>query len=292
MPNLKNPYSGRERAVRLEPVKEKGKLGEGIEGIVDVVRVSIGDSDNELSRIFARKSFKDKELGREGLDLFVNNWQELKKRGLPVVPTLRIEEGSEAPYVIMTDLTNDGKNEVVALNDFEPSPEEQKLMEASGEQRMYKYPRDYILELTNIKGIEQQLSDLLKTSVEKGVLLEHDVPFLVVDKETKEGNLVLGDLRTVFFMDVKEKDEENEVITKPVSEVHPEEIEDEGDTYIEMVNLEALSRWARFLNESLDPDNRIDLKLLDETYGSLSSDLWDRRKKIGINDPDDDGWDF
>ena len=61
------------------------------------------------------------------------------------------------------------------------------------------------LELSNPQEVNQELLEIYELLNLNSISLgNYDVPFLVVDKETKRGRIILGDLEQVSFM---EKDE-------------------------------------------------------------------------------------
>ena len=101
--------------------------------------------------------------------------------GFPVINTMRIidvPEDSEK-RLLVTDLTENGKNMVLSATTED-------------------FCKD--LELSNTQEINNELLDIYQKLNHNRVRLgRYDVPFLVVDKETKEGKIILGDLGNVRF---------------------------------------------------------------------------------------------
>ncbi|NQV90265.1 hypothetical protein HQ487_02555 [Candidatus Uhrbacteria bacterium] len=115
----------------------------------------------------------------------------LRERALPTIVTMRTENGKN--NIFMTDLTEQGKNEVVSLPDW-----------LTGKERKGKYSEtEHMVEIANIHEISESLAIIFEQSIATGCKFNFaDVFFLVVDKESKRGKVLLGDLAEIEFVDV------------------------------------------------------------------------------------------
>lgn len=171
-------------------------LGTGLsEGRVERIRVTVlGKNDRFRTIGMAEKIFDISEMPpekkQELISQIVETHQGLKERHLPTLPTMRRER--EGDSIIMTDLTQGGKNEVVSVPDW-----------AIGEKRKGKYSdTEYKVELRNVEEIEEDLASILEQTVITGCLMHlPDVFFLVVNKEEKKGEIILGDIAEIEFVD-------------------------------------------------------------------------------------------
>ncbi len=103
----------------------------------------------------------------------------------------------------MTDLTEQGKNDVVSAPDWE-----------KGDTRSGKYAEiEHQVEISNIGEVEESLATILEQSVVTGCKLNMaDAFFLVVDKESKKAKVVIADLAEVEFIDTQSLDLREELV--------------------------------------------------------------------------------
>lgn len=177
------------KIVEISRSRDAKVIGEGIyEGHVrDGVRVKMGRRIlNFAEKIFNSYHFLNKtDHPEKFLINIISTHIRLKKMGFPVINTMRIIDvpKDSEKRLLVTDLTEKGKNIVLSVNTQDV----------------------YALELSNLQEVNDDLLDLYKKLNQNWVSLGScDVPFLVIDKETKKGRIILGDLAEIRFVD-KEK---------------------------------------------------------------------------------------
>jgi len=138
-----------------------------------------------VEKVFNRDYFVNKKFEGITLKKIVENHSKLKRLGFPVVNTMRMVDTPPGYYerIIMTDLTEGGKKMV--------------LSSAS-----YLDDEPQIENISNGNEVGIQLSEIYQKLNQEGVqICHHDVFFLVIDKETRKGEIVLGDVSRVIFSD-------------------------------------------------------------------------------------------
>lgn len=177
--------------VRVERVDSLG-VGLG-EGTVDKVSVDVmSPSGRSRKMTLAEKRLYDDNPKKWREDLtrqIIQTHSKLKALGLPVVPTLRIDE-DRPDSIYMTDLTRDGKADVYSVMDWAMINERRGKLSNTGKRVL----------ISNAEQLSEQISDLYAQACAKSVrLTSTDIFFLVVDKDTEKARIILGDLSGVEF---------------------------------------------------------------------------------------------
>ncbi len=169
--NFENIH-GRISSVR---VNQKSTIREGREGdkfFVNAV-VSSDKSGRELP-MFLKNLYRGLDI-----DTAFETYRRLKKNGLPVVPTLRIDR--EARKILMTDVTENGRKKVIDVH----NPE---------------YPPGFV----NAEELKRTVFDLNNRAFENGVLLNETACAIVVDPKDNIGKIMILDLGEVYIFRSKE----------------------------------------------------------------------------------------
>lgn len=183
---------GRRTSEVILDTRYKESLGIGFrEGQVSRIHVGVyGVNERVRSIWLAEKVFNSPRLEttpEEAVIKTLKIHQSLKEKGLPVVPTMRMLE-SGGRSVFMTDLTKNGKNEVVSVLDF---------VQLYGLKGKFS-GKEIELRLSNSDEVSKQIANLYKISIDKQVIIQScDAPFLVIEKDANYGSIILGDLGTV-----------------------------------------------------------------------------------------------
>ncbi|OGD82996.1 hypothetical protein A2572_02175 [Candidatus Collierbacteria bacterium RIFOXYD1_FULL_40_9] len=212
------------KVVEISRSRNAEILGEGIyEGHVrSGVRVGIGRRIlNFAEKIFDRY---DHEYRSESIDKFlkriISTHMQLKKIEIPVINTMRIINvpEDENRRLLVTDLTENGRKIVISATTID----------------VYDS-----FELSNLVEVNNQLSDIFqKLNLNSVRLGSYDVPFLIIDKETKEGKIILGDLGNVSF-----KNKENF-----------------SQDLLEELNLKGLQKFAEEINKRFLINGELEIK--------------------------------
>jgi hypothetical protein len=187
------------RKTRVNIQRQGGdQLGKGLtEGTVNRTGITlIGEKGKTRDVHMAEKVFDHPDLTpeskKEAISKILKIHVELKAHGFPTVSTMRTEVGNEQS-IFMTDLTQNGKNEVVSVPDWGGGPEREGKF----------FQTDYKVVISNAEQLSQSLADLFEQTVEKGCLVAYpDAFFMIVNKTTKEGSVIFGDLLEINFISV------------------------------------------------------------------------------------------
>ncbi len=212
------------KIVEISRSRNAKVIGEGInEGHVrDGVRVKMGRRIlNFAEKIFNSDYFlEDVEDKEKALRNIIKTQIRLKKMGFPVVNTMRIIDVPESAEkrLLVTDLTENGKYEILSAvtMDFHEA-----------------------IQLSNSEEVNNQLSEIYQLlNINRVRLGSFDVPFLIIDKETKRGKIILGDLARIRF-------KEDESFAKKS---------------IEEYNLKNLQDFARHINDKFLINGELEIK--------------------------------
>ncbi|AKM82756.1 TPA: hypothetical protein DD449_00540 [Candidatus Berkelbacteria bacterium] len=248
--------SDKEQPINFDAVGEEKPevLGTGLlEGDVVCVEGMISGSGGRQKEVqLAQKIFHTEGmLGKHDVEghvkILLEKHAELKRRHLPTIPTMRIGEVDGDTRLFMTDLTRGGKNEVISNMDWE-----------SYFGRAGKYfQNDAKFELSNKEELSQNASDIFKQLVTKGCIARNDVFFVIMDKDTKKGQIILGDIyATELYSDSDLKS-------------YSTRCKLQSDNFKEM------NRFLLEINGHLSDESQIDLTLLKQAYDELDQKVFD-----------------
>lgn len=182
-------------------------LGTGLsEGTVHKVQVEVaGPNDRARTISMAEKTFDHPSHTDEERQALIAHvlgiHRELLERDLPTIPTMRTEKGNK--NIMMTDLTENGKNEVVSMPDWVVGPG-RKGKHADTE---------YKVEIANVEEVAEHLLRIFEQSVATGCRLgDADIFFLVINKDTKKAKVLLGDVWDIKFVDPTNVDVKRDLI--------------------------------------------------------------------------------
>jgi hypothetical protein len=231
--------------IELDEEENPEILGTGLsEGTVTRVHGSIEGAGGRTREIaLAEKSFllEDTASQEEYIRKILAKHQELKKRGLPTIPTMRIGNIDGQNKLLMTDLSQGGQNEVLSDTDWETYKDK----------RGKYYESEKKFKISNSKDLSQKAADVFRQLVIKGCIAHNDVFFLVINKETGIAGLLLGDLHGVkFYSDNSFKEYSSSV-----------------DLLEE--NYAQINEFIDRLNEHLDKESQIDLSPIKQTRDEL-----------------------
>ncbi|MBT4385163.1 hypothetical protein HOD30_05465 [Candidatus Peregrinibacteria bacterium] len=181
-------------------IHREGKelLGEGFyEGIVHRVILEVVNKAGRLIRkIVAEKTLREEHLEYPEVKVDTHarcqdlqeKHRRLKEAGIPTIPFMMIvDTGGGTWKIVMNDLTKGGKCFCISSMDLyrEASPEKNSI------------------QLSNPEEVAEQMKALLEALVadknNKIFIGDHDSLFIIIDKETKKGKIIIGDLGSVFF---------------------------------------------------------------------------------------------
>lgn len=160
--------------------------GQGMEAEVSFLKIKRGERIINLVRKTPMKDgiFEEDKL----LERFRNSvkiYKTLKKKNFPVPKTWRIDDETGDLYV--SDLSDGGEKEILDSRDF------QKIM------RLKKKPSVVIS-----KDMSDELSDKLRETSQmasaENIVIPLDAWFLVVDKNGKKAEIILGDISGIVDM--------------------------------------------------------------------------------------------
>lgn len=217
------------------------KLGEGKEGAVQKITVAAEHERGIEIGTLAEKTFhtrgedsdqKTKEKIARTLELH----KTLLEKNYPTIPKMLTNEKGDTLY--MTDMTKNGEQEVYSTPDFERTKPEQPVA------------------LKNAEALSMLLGTLLSKSAEDRLFIEKkDVFFLPIDKETREGQIIFGDLNKLQFVE----EGKSPVIKK---EEHPE-------IDITEYNAEILRKLVRNLNPILDKESQLSTEYIEQALQKI-----------------------
>jgi hypothetical protein len=155
-------------------------LGEGVcGGRVTTVDVQSG----KFKRRMAEKVFPVEDLEEVKRERAIHAL--LQEAKIPTIPTLMIDP-KDGRRLYLTDLTEGGKVDCISIVDF------------ISEGRRSPRPQLPLIELVNPDEIIDQVLLILERSIENGIILSSvDIYFLLVNKETRRGRVIVGDLERV-----------------------------------------------------------------------------------------------
>ena len=111
----------------------------------------------------------------------------LKERGLPTIPLMFREEAKRRTLYV-TDLTQGGKWDCLSMMDWQ----------SDGTRHGVRCTDYRLFNLKNAPSVNAGFADLLEKSVEAGVVFTSpDIFFLILEKKTQEGKIIVGDLGQV-----------------------------------------------------------------------------------------------
>lgn len=176
-------------------------LGVGLsEGKIDSLKLTVfGAGGREKTISMAEKLFYRSSNGEAAgeIERILDNHAKLKQMGVPTIPTMRLEGdgGSKTDRIYMTDLTEGGKNEVLSPIDWWLVDDKTNL----GLKAKF-HESQSIFSLSNPDEVQKQILDIHKILEGKRVFIGGtDVPFIVLNKKTKQGRVILGDIESVKF---------------------------------------------------------------------------------------------
>ncbi len=203
------------RKTNVEIKRGGEELGKGLtEGTVRRVDITIfGDKGKTRNAHLAEKIFDHPQLTSEAkkdaIDEILKIHAELKALGFPTIPTMRTEIGNDSS-ILMTDLTDKGANEVVSVPDWGGGPERSGKF----------YQTDYKVEISNAEQLSQSLASLFEQTIEKGCTVAFpDAFFMIINKASKEGRIIFGDLLEISFINIPEDPSVREVFMENNFEV-------------------------------------------------------------------------
>lgn len=187
------------KIIELSRNKKTGVIGKGIsEGEVrDGVKVKLGRRVLDfVEKVFNAEHFVFNDFPEITTKRIIENHARLRKMGFPVINTMRLIDTPDDVHerILMTDLTEGGKS--IVLTSY-------SHWENGGLGVM----------LSNAEEVADQLHQIYKKLNDQGVMVCHrDVFFLIVDKETGKGHVLLGDIsRIVVSDDESYKPQEHEI---------------------------------------------------------------------------------
>ncbi len=188
------------RRTSVEIKRGGDELGKGLtEGTVRRVAVTIlGDKGKTRHTHLAEKIFDHPQLTSEAkkdaIDEILKIHAELKALGFPTISTMRTEFGNDSS-ILMTDLTEKGANEVVSVPDWSGGPERSGKF----------YQTDRKVEISNAEQLSQSFASLFEQTIEKGCAVAYpDAFFMIINKASKEGRIIFGDLLEISFVSLPE----------------------------------------------------------------------------------------
>lgn len=214
MPELKR-YIGLDRlsakTTKADIDREKSEfLGRGLgEGTVNRVGVKlVGDQGKTRDVQMAEKVFDHPDhTEAEKADMvnyILHTHASLKDRGLPTIPTMR-KDADNGSSIFMTDLTQNGKKDVVSLTDW---------WERGGRKGKFA-ETDYKIEIFNIEQFSESIADLFDKTIKNGCQLGHrDAFFIILDKSSKEAQIILGDLNLITIRELPLSSQQQQLLVE------------------------------------------------------------------------------
>lgn len=168
------------RSVTVDFIERSNEIGRGTEARVTLTTLQIGTHRLRL----ANKVFYS--LADVDLDIQLKVHQFLREHGFPTLPTFRADKTSENS-IFMTDLTEGQKKICISSMDKVPKRK---------------------LKLSNPNEVRESLFEILKLAKKNGLLLHQDCFFLIIDKNTGEGKVLISDLsRLAYGLGAKTNDQ-------------------------------------------------------------------------------------
>lgn len=195
MTELKRIYpTPKEFSAEITRPEQPDRLGRGVmEGDVNRVNLELKSRTGRVVDVdVAEKVLRRRNIDTEArcADTMIRH-QKLKILEIPTVPYMMTSqiEGSDRWSLIMPDLTKGGKVHCISATDFINS-------------QSYYSKCGKVVRLTNSAEVSQQLTGLVTSATEHGVVLgSSDVYFLLINKETGKGKVIAGDLGNVYFQE-------------------------------------------------------------------------------------------
>jgi hypothetical protein len=141
------------------------------------VSLERGDKIRFVKNTFTIREFKLPEVAKHKIDETILKHSQLKKLGIPVIPTYRKISDTE---ILMTDLTDGGEYSVFSPNNIDPTTN--KPLEL----------------LNNFEEIFNECDKIFQICLENSIYLHPDSMFIVMD-ENGSGKVYIADYDEVKF---------------------------------------------------------------------------------------------
>lgn len=185
-------HNGVNRDYIIKLVENAKQVGEGRYGQVSRVEVDIGGRKLKLLQKFYPDVVSEDEDGKEdrypGKYICVSafaGYKLCKNAGLPVPETVRLDRDNSR--LLVTDLTDNGKFEVVAVNDFNSD-----------------LHKDKIEEIENFDQLIEVILSIADKASRKGVFLPHDCYLFKLSRNQSKisiDRVVVGDFDQIMESD-------------------------------------------------------------------------------------------
>lgn len=221
-------------------------LGKGIrEGTVHSLRIDVIGKNGKVRTIpLAEKIFDQIDADKISIEDILATHSKLKKAKISTIPTMRFNR-EEPRKLYLTDLTEGGKNEVFSMSDWSESMFSTRVGKFASEKGYEKR-----FEISNMAGFEDQLVEIFTKACEAGSVIPWDAFFVIVDKETKQARVIVGDISDITFADVEFKDID-------------------GVPWVYNKNASTFSGFLDGLEQVIIPDHDFDRSKLKDAYNLL-----------------------
>lgn len=237
MPEIIGYNPLRKKKVEVDPQGES--LGRGIDGTVRRVTVSDSEGEKQMAGKFYSEGRKQALWQKIDIEKLLAVHAKLQQLGFPVVPEMYLDRENHSLYT--TDLSEGGTKEVLSTSDWSEKIGEDGLPRG----KFFGQEKKFILH--NPKELSGFFASLFRESVEDDCWVgKKDVFFLTIDKVSSKGDIVLGDLGAIKFLNDSKK---------------KENIIDH--------NYVVFKDFIEKMNEHIAPEGQLSLKYLDEVYESF-----------------------